>query len=97
MIEQPKTVAVNLKNMNMIDDPMCECGDTSSQHVDGCEQCAVPECGCREFQEVGYECQFCKDTGYIIIPEQQVFDPIVGNVVMQDEQKVRCTATVHEK
>lgn len=33
----------------MNDDPMCECGDPSSQHVDGCEQCFIPECGCREF------------------------------------------------
>lgn len=33
-------------------DLMCECGDLNSQHVDGCEQCAVPECGCKEFTEV---------------------------------------------
>lgn len=27
----------------------CECGDTSDMHVDGCEQCFVIGCGCREF------------------------------------------------
>lgn len=37
------------------DEVMCECGDWSSQHVDGCEQCAVSECGCREFTEVSEE------------------------------------------
>lgn len=35
-----------------IKDEMCECGDTSSQHVDGCEQCVVPECGCKEFNPI---------------------------------------------
>lgn len=34
---------------------MCECGDTASQHVDGCEQCVVPECGCKEFSEAEQE------------------------------------------
>lgn len=29
----------------------CTCGDTEEQHVDGCEQCVVPECGCKEFEE----------------------------------------------
>jgi hypothetical protein len=37
------------------DDPMCECGDPSSQHVDGCEQCVIPECGCREFTDIEVE------------------------------------------
>ena len=30
---------------------MCTCGDTEMQHVDGCEQCFIPECGCKEFEE----------------------------------------------
>jgi hypothetical protein len=34
---------------------MCVCGDTASQHVDGCEQCFIPECGCKEFEEVEAE------------------------------------------
>jgi hypothetical protein len=34
-----------------VDDPMCVCGDSSSYHVDGCEQCFIIDCGCREFEE----------------------------------------------
>ncbi len=33
------------------EDPMCSCGDPSSMHVDGCEQCFNGDCGCREFEE----------------------------------------------
>lgn len=47
-------------------DLMCECGDPSSQHVDGCEQCIIPECGCREFTEV---CDICKGTGEVSTDE----------------------------
>lgn len=38
-----------------MDDPVCECGDLSSQHVDGCEQCVIPECGCKEFFNIDEE------------------------------------------
>lgn len=34
-----------------IEDPICECGDASSLHVDACEQCVIPGCGCQEFEE----------------------------------------------
>lgn len=30
---------------------ICECGDMESQHIDSGEQCVIPECGCREFEE----------------------------------------------
>lgn len=30
------------------------------QHVDGCEQCVVPGCGCREFEEEE-ECEMCNN------------------------------------
>lgn len=30
---------------------MCTCGDPSSMHVDGCEQCFNGDCGCKEFEE----------------------------------------------
>jgi hypothetical protein len=30
---------------------ICECGDSEKVHIDGCEQCCIPECGCKEFQE----------------------------------------------
>lgn len=33
------------------DDPMCVCGDPSSMHIDGCEQCFDGGCGCKEFEE----------------------------------------------
>jgi hypothetical protein len=33
-------------------DEMCDCGETASQHVDGCEQCFIPDCGCKEFEPV---------------------------------------------
>ena len=36
----------------MEDDPMCVCGDPSSMHVDGCEQCFDGGCGCKEFEAV---------------------------------------------
>lgn len=29
----------------------CECGDTQSNHVDAEDQCAVPDCGCKEFNQ----------------------------------------------
>lgn len=29
---------------------MCVCGDTEDEHVDGCEQCIISECGCKEFE-----------------------------------------------
>lgn len=32
-------------------DKNCICGDTESQHIDNCEQCVIPECGCKEFEE----------------------------------------------
>ena len=32
-------------------DMICECGDKASEHVDGCEQCFIPGCGCKEFTE----------------------------------------------
>lgn len=40
-------------------DTICMCGDQQSQHIDGSEQCAVPECGCKEFEEkeIEEECQ----------------------------------------
>lgn len=28
----------------------CTCGDEEELHVDNCEQCVVPECGCKEFE-----------------------------------------------
>jgi hypothetical protein len=34
-----------------IENKYCECGDLESEHVDGCERCFIPECGCREFTE----------------------------------------------
>lgn len=30
---------------------MCVCGDEQETHVDGEAQCAVPECGCKEFDD----------------------------------------------
>lgn len=30
---------------------LCTCGDTANQHIDGCEQCVIPGCGCKEFEE----------------------------------------------
>jgi len=44
---------------------LCQCGDTEMQHVDGCEQCIIPECGCKEFEEIS--CGSCNDTGVIEI------------------------------
>lgn len=44
-----------------------------------------------------YYCEFCKDTGYITIQAEQVFDPIKENVEWRDDYKVKCTAKVHEK
>ena len=34
---------------------ICTCGDTESQHVDNCEQCVVPECGCKEFEDANFD------------------------------------------
>ena len=34
-----------------LEDPICTCGDPSSMHIDGCEQCFNGDCGCREFEE----------------------------------------------
>ncbi len=34
-----------------MEDLICECGDLESQHIDGCEQCVIPECDCKEFVE----------------------------------------------
>lgn len=41
--------------MDKIIDQLCECGDRESEHVDGCERCVIPECGCKEFQEPATE------------------------------------------
>jgi hypothetical protein len=30
---------------------VCVCGDSEDMHIDGCEQCFVVGCGCREFEE----------------------------------------------
>jgi len=32
-------------------DKICICGDRESEHVDAMEQCFIPECGCKEFEE----------------------------------------------
>lgn len=55
--------------MTEIEDPMCECGDASSLHVDGCEQCVIPECGCREFEEEATKEELAADREFS--PEQQ--------------------------
>ena len=47
---------------------VCECGDLESHHIDGCEMCVVPGCGCKEFSEPVEEeevCEFCGGTGEI--------------------------------
>lgn len=31
----------------------CVCGHIEEQHIDNCEQCVIPNCGCREFESVG--------------------------------------------
>lgn len=36
---------------------MCSCGDTENVHVDNMEQCVIPECGCKEFEEVCGTCR----------------------------------------
>lgn len=36
---------------NMEQEKICICGDTENQHVNNCEQCFIPECGCKEFEE----------------------------------------------
>lgn len=43
------TLFAKLLNMEDDDKIFCECGDRASEHVDGCEQCFIPGCGCREF------------------------------------------------
>lgn len=34
-----------------MDERICTCGDTESQHIDGSEQCAIVDCDCKEFEE----------------------------------------------
>jgi len=36
-----------------MEDLICTCGDSESQHIDGEAQCVVPECGCKEFELKG--------------------------------------------
>lgn len=31
-------------------DEICVCGDRAEYHIDGCEQCAVVDCGCKGFE-----------------------------------------------
>ena len=40
-----------MMNENYQSGTMCVCGDTDEMHVDGQEQCFIPECGCKEFEE----------------------------------------------
>lgn len=46
---------------------ICECGDTESQHIDNCEQCVIPECGCKSFVEESSDdvCEYCHGTGEV--------------------------------
>lgn len=41
----------NLNSYYDESDPMCVCGDRSSLHIDGCEQCFNGDCGCPVFEE----------------------------------------------
>lgn len=38
-------------NIEDLKEKQCVCGDEESQHVDGVDQCFIPECGCKEFEE----------------------------------------------
>jgi hypothetical protein len=38
--------------MTLLDmDKICVCGDREMEHVDAMEQCFIPECDCKEFEE----------------------------------------------
>jgi len=38
---------------------VCVCGDLEMQHTNACEQCLIPECGCKEFQ-IKHFCRKCE-------------------------------------
>ncbi len=49
-----KTRAFSVEQERIIkeaEDPMCTCGDRSSMHIDGCEQCFNGDCGCKVFED----------------------------------------------
>lgn len=50
-VYQKITLARVITHKNMDTENLCECEDRESEHVDGCEMCVIPECGCKEFQE----------------------------------------------
>lgn len=31
-------------------EPICVCGDYMMEHIDGEEQCCIPECGCKAYE-----------------------------------------------
>ena len=49
----------------MKQDKICQCGEPASYHVEGCEQCIISDCECKEFVEI--LCDKCQDTGQIEI------------------------------
>lgn len=38
------------RTIEQLSEPMCVCGDPENVHIDGSEQCCIPECGCTEFE-----------------------------------------------
>ena len=44
-----------------LEEKLCTCGDTEEQHIDGEAQCAVPECGCKEFEPHYCVCRKCDE------------------------------------
>lgn len=62
-------------------DKLCECGDPESMHVDGCERCFIPECGCKEFQEEATEEEKKADREFS--PEQE---RIIENHIKEDKE-----------
>ena len=64
--------------------PVCQCGDRESEHIDGCERCIIPECGCKEFTEPATEEEIKADREFSAEQEAQI-----ERMIKEDEQENR--------
>lgn len=79
---------------------ICVCGCSEELHIDGCEQCCVPECGCKEFEareEINYEAILLENDTQPddLYPEDEV-DELDENTAEETLQDI-LTETTHEK
>ena len=63
---------------------LCQCGDRESEHVDGCEKCWIPECGCKEFTEPETEEEKKADREFSAEQEAQI-----ERMIKEDEKENR--------